>query len=232
MTRDTERTIHDLRSTASTQTAARKLIQDGDARIGDIVMAESQTAGRGRFGRTWISPRGGIYATIICPGGDPLLAAKSGLSVIEVLRSANVPAAIKWPNDVLVGDKKLAGVLIESDGECALVGIGMNVAASPLRTSARLADYADSDHPDAWVEAIADALLEKIHSPFDLDAYRQSCVTLGLNVRIEALPGGVLIEGEAVDIDEAGRLVVASNTGKTVISSGDCLHVRSVSPNA
>ncbi|MCK5828204.1 biotin--[acetyl-CoA-carboxylase] ligase, partial [Candidatus Bipolaricaulota bacterium] len=126
--------IHTIGRTSSTQHIARRLIEQGLASMGDAVVADEQTTGQGRFGRSWISPRGGLYATIILPSG-PLLSLKAGLALVRALRRAGVSAGLKWPNDVLVEDRKIAGVLVEAAEEHSLVGIGLNLISSPLDSS-------------------------------------------------------------------------------------------------
>jgi BirA family transcriptional regulator, biotin operon repressor / biotin---[acetyl-CoA-carboxylase] ligase len=220
-----ERRIHHLSSTTSTQAVARRLLAEGEADIGDVVTADSQTAGRGRFGRTWISPFGGLYATVICPA-DPRIALKAGLSVIRILQAASIPASIKWPNDILVDGKKLAGILIETIDTCALVGLGLNVLSSPLDTSTCLAVYVEPGDREQWVRTIADEMLASTDEPLDLEEYRRACITLGHRVRVEMSGGRTLVEGVAVDVDDTGRLVVSSTSGDLKISSGECLHIR------
>ncbi len=226
-----ERKIHLYESVSSTQTVARRLFAAGSAHIGEIILADTQTAGRGRFGRTWISPSGGIYGTLICPP-DPLVAAKAGMSVVRVLRAAGVPAEIKWPNDILVDGLKMAGLLIESDGIRALVGVGVNVSSSPLPTSTCLSLYTNPEDRTAWIRRIADYLFEGIEDQFDLNEYRQVCNTIGQYVRIEWPGHRPPLEGIATAIDDTGQLVVRTEARSVAVSSGECLHVRPVIADA
>jgi BirA family biotin operon repressor/biotin-[acetyl-CoA-carboxylase] ligase len=226
-----ERKIHLFESVSSTQTVARNLFASGVAHIGEIILADTQTAGRGRFGRRWISPSGGIYGTLICPP-DSLVAMKAGMSVVRVLRAAGVPAEIKWPNDILVDGLKMAGLLIERDEIRALVGIGVNVTSSPLPTSTYLSLYASPGDRTAWIRRIADNLFEGIEERFDLNEYRQVCNTLGQHVRIEWPGHRPPLEGIATAIATAGQLVVQTDKGSVAVSSGECLHVRPVIADA
>ncbi|MFC2105233.1 biotin--[acetyl-CoA-carboxylase] ligase [Candidatus Bipolaricaulota bacterium] len=220
-----ESIIHHIERTASTQLEARKLIAEGGAKTGDIVLSNEQTAGRGRFGRTWISPNGGLYATVILPV-TPLLSLKAGLAVVRVLRSASLDAGLKWPNDVLVEDRKIAGVLVETDGERSLVGIGLNLTSAPLDTATCVARYVDVHDRDEWARAIAGVLFEMASGKFVLDEYRSACLTLGSPVRIDGFGENPPGEGIAVDVDDNGRLVVQTGKGKRTVSSGECLHLR------
>ena len=223
-----ESIIHHVERAASTQLEARKLIAEGKAKTGDIVLANEQTAGRGRFGRTWISPNGGLYATAILPD-IPLLSLKAGLAVVRVLRSVDLDAGLKWPNDVIVEDLKIAGVLVETDGDSSLVGIGLNLTSAPLDTATCVARYMDERNRDEWARAIAGALFEMSSGNSVLDEYRSVCLTLGSPVRIAGFGENPPIEGIAVDVDDKGRLVVQTNNGKRAVSSGECLHLRALS---
>jgi len=220
-----EGTLHHITRTTSTQDEARRLIEKGLAGVGDAVVADEQTTGRGRFGRTWISPREGLYATIILPS-DPLLSLKAGLTLVRVLRRAGVVAGLKWPNDVLVEDRKIAGVLIETTGNLSLVGIGLNLTAAPLDTATYVARYVKSIDRDEWVQEIVRELVVLSEAPCDLEAYRASCLTLGQRVRLEGVGADSPIEGIASDVDGHGRLVVMTTSGEKTVSSGECLHLR------
>lgn len=220
-----EHTIHYIESTTSTQLEARELIAGGIAKTGHIVIANEQTDGKGRFGRSWISPKGGLYATFIL-APDPLLSLKAGLAVARVLQSAGIEAGLKWPNDVLVEDRKIAGILIEADGDHSLVGIGLNLTAAPLETATCVAQHTDASSSEEWARAIAGELSEMSSEGFDLDEYRSACMTLTRRVRIEGTGDAAPFEGTALDVDDEGRLIVQTDQGQRTVSSGECLHLR------
>ncbi|MFC2078356.1 biotin--[acetyl-CoA-carboxylase] ligase [Candidatus Bipolaricaulota bacterium] len=220
-----EPNIHHIERTTSTQLDARRLIAQGEAKIGDIVLANEQTAGRGRFGRSWISPKGGLYATFIVHP-DPLLSFKAGLAMVRILRSAGIDAGLKWPNDVFVGDLKIAGVLIETDGEYSLAGIGLNLSSAPQETATCVTHHAELPDRSDWVRAIAEQLIEGSSGGFDLADYRNVCLTLGRSVRIEGIGDDPAIEGIAIDVDDGGRLILKVKEGLKTVSSGECLHLR------
>lgn len=224
-------TLHHITHTTSTQHEARRLIEKGLAGSGDAVVADEQTAGRGRFGRTWISPREGLYATIILPS-DPLLSFKAGLALVRVLRRAGVIAGLKWPNDVLVEDLKIAGVLIETTGDLSLVGIGLNLASAPLDTATCVARYVESIDRDEWAQEIVRELIILSEAACDLEAYRAACLTLGQRVRLEGVGADASVEGVASDVDGYGRLVVMTTAGERIVSSGECLHLRAADPSS
>ncbi len=217
--------IHRIECTTSTQQEARRLIAEGKAECGDIVVADEQTAGRGRFGRSWISPRGGLYATVILSQG-PLLSLKAGLAVVRALRSRGINAGLKWPNDVLVEGRKIAGVLIETAGELALVGIGLNLTSTPLDTATYVARYTKSIDRDEWAQEIIRELIILSETACALEAYRAACLTLGQRVRLEGVGTDAPIEGMASDVDDHGRLVVMTAAGERTVTSGECLHLR------
>ena len=116
-----------LRETESTQDAARRF----GPRAGDVVVAWRQTAGRGRLGRTWADTReDGVALSIVIPAGPPQrLALALAIAVADAAQQLlQRPVGIKWPNDIVVDRRKLAGILVEQSGPLAVAGIGMNVA--------------------------------------------------------------------------------------------------------
>ncbi len=209
---------------------------------GTVVVAESQTAGRGRQGRTWESPpRAGLtFSVLLRPpqvsGWLPLLA---GLSVaVAVQEQAGVETGLKWPNDVLVGSResarKVAGLLAEVPGGGAggvVIGIGLNVTTRAAElpddraTSLALAGALTTDRETllkAILRSLARAYASWRADPEALmPAYRSVCVSLGRQVRVE-LPDGQSYEGLATDIDRDGRLVV----GDRAFAAGDVIHLR------
>lgn len=216
---------------------------------GQVLVAEEQTAGRGRMGRSWVSQPGAslTFSVLLRPtavppvrrGWLPLL---TGVAVATAVRSvADVPATLKWPNDVLVGDRKLAGILAEQSGDAVVIGIGVNVATaadalpvSPtgLRATSLLVEGADVARDVLLTEVLRQ--LEHYYLRFRSDpdpersgvlaAYRTLCDTLGRQVRVE-LPGRSLA-GVAEDVDADGRLLVRAADTTTPISAGDVIHVR------
>jgi BirA family biotin operon repressor/biotin-[acetyl-CoA-carboxylase] ligase len=157
-----------------------------------------------------------------------------------VRRATALDTSLKWPNDVLVGDRKLAGILVERvtgpAGPVAIVGVGINVHQTelpvPQATSLAL-EGATLDRADL-LEAVLAGMAGELAGwrssggdPAGLRAsYRAQCGTLGLDVRVE-LPGGETVEGRAEDVDELGRLVVRGPGGETrALSAGDVVHLR------
>ncbi|HJP71947.1 MAG TPA: biotin--[acetyl-CoA-carboxylase] ligase [Candidatus Limnocylindria bacterium] len=229
----------------STNDRARALL-DAAGADGLIVLAEEQTAGRGRRGRTWLSPPGLNLMVSVCL--QPRLPAReawrlglaSALGVLAACRT-HARAGLKWPNDLVADDgRKLAGLLVETmaDGDRltgAVVGIGINVnwprdmmPAEIAAGATSLADLAgapiDRVHLLAvLLEALEDevARIEAGESP--LDRYRAACTTLGTAVSV-ATPTGV-VEGLAADLDATGSLVVEAADGRHVLSTGEVVRV-------
>jgi BirA family biotin operon repressor/biotin-[acetyl-CoA-carboxylase] ligase len=248
--------------TGSTNADAARAAREGEPE-GLVVVAEAQTAGRGRRGRAWTSPpRAGITTSVLLRPGVavperewpaapptaygwlPLLA---GVALVEtVTRLAEVPATLKWPNDLLVGDLKCAGILAEGvpdgDAPAVVVGIGLNVTlrADELpsdrpATSLQLAGAVMTDRDPLlrallrglgawyarWRFAGGDAEAAGL-----AEAYRHHCATIGRSVRVR-LPSGEELAGEAVTVDTDGQLAVRTAEGRSrSVAAGDVLHVR------
>jgi BirA family biotin operon repressor/biotin-[acetyl-CoA-carboxylase] ligase len=215
---------------------------------GLVVVTEHQTAGRGRLDRVWVTPpRAALtFSLLVRPEAVPVarwpwLPLLTGLAVVEgVRRSSSLDAVLKWPNDVLVEERKVAGILVERvespDGAAAVVGVGLNVSSTPdelpvpTATSLELAGAppvdrsallvavltAFSDLYGGWVGAAGRGLRA---------SYARSCSTIGRDVRVD-LPGGVPLHGRAVDVDEDGRLLVDDGSRVHALGVGDVVHVR------
>jgi len=242
-----------VKTVASTGSTNADLLAAG-GRAGQVLVAEEQTAGRGRSGRTWVSQPGAslTFSVLLRPTSVPLAARGwlpllTGVAVAAGVRSASgVAAALKWPNDVLVGDRKLAGILAEQapDEDAVVIGVGLNVAlpeaALPVSpaglpaTSLRV-EGADVAREPLLVEILR--ALERWYLAFTADPdparsgllaqYRADCATLGRQVRVE-LPAGRALSGTAEDIDPSGRLLVrpAGASSATPVSAGDVIHLR------
>jgi BirA family transcriptional regulator, biotin operon repressor / biotin---[acetyl-CoA-carboxylase] ligase len=242
---------------ASTGSTNADLLRRGGPE-GQVLVAEEQTAGRGRMGRSWVSQPGAslTFSLLLRPvavpparrGWLPLL---TGVSVAVAVREvAAVAAVLKWPNDVLIGSRKLAGILAEQSEDVVVIGVGLNVSTQAdalpvstggLRATSLLAEGAEVSR----VALLAGILreLERRYVAFRddpsagggalLTEYRALCATLGQEVRAE-LPGGRVLSGVARDIDTGGRLLIAAADGAspTPISAGDVVHVRLHERNA
>ena len=242
-THDLGQVLHAHEELASTNDRARELAEEGAAH-GEVVIAERQTAGRGRRGRAWISPaRKNLYFSAILRPDLPTARAPeitlvASLAVCDALRQAGVDAGIKWPNDVLAGGRKIAGILTELAAEpdrvhWIVVGVGVNV-------NARAEDFPDDLRAEATSVLLergepapralfAAACLTALEGWLDVheergfapirEAWRERSVTLGREVRV-AVDGGELA-GTAEDIDATGALLVRTRAGLERVLAGD-----------
>jgi len=215
--------VHRLGAIDSTQDEARRLLRRGEAEVGHVVLADEQESGRGRFGRTWISPRGGLYATFVLPGIG-LASLRVGVATVRALAEVGLDAKLKWPNDLLVGERKLAGILIEREGDRLLAGLGVNLRDAPLSTAISAAALGITIDRDDLAASIWAVLRQAESEAETLKAYRARCATLGRRVRVVQGEGDA-VKGVAIDVDEEGRLLVEA-AGRTItVSSGPCEHL-------
>lgn len=223
--------VHD--EVTSTNAVVAERARAGEA-PGLVVVAERQSAGRGRRDRTWESPRGaGLTFSVLLARHEPVtwMPLWGGLAVARALREqTGVDAVLKWPNDVLIAGRKVCGLLAEAvtgpdrpDG--VVLGIGLNVTTRqdelprPDATSLALEGATTTDR-DPVLRAILRALAQVLAAPAP-DGYRALCSTLGREVTLE-LPGGQSVRGVATDLDSDGRLVVDG----VPHAAGDVTHVR------
>jgi BirA family biotin operon repressor/biotin-[acetyl-CoA-carboxylase] ligase len=216
-----------------------------------VLVAEHQDAGRGRLTRSWVAPPGsGITLSVLLrPAGVPpsrfaWLPLLAGLAVLDTVRTLTAaPAGLKWPNDLLLGaeQRKAAGILAEvadAARPAVVVGIGLNVAASPPDqpgATSLAAEGAECDRAEVlrvlltrlaereavWRDGRGDPDATRLRAD-----YRAGCASLGAEVRVE-LPGGAAIQGIAEDVDRDGRLLILDAAGhRRAVAAGDVMHVR------
>ena len=220
---------------------------------GVVLAAEEQTAGRGRMGRSWTSPRYAAltFSLLIRPDVPParrgwlplLTGVVVAAAVTEVI---GVEARLKWPNDVLAGEAKLAGILAEAAGDAVVVGIGLNVSTEPDElpgpgpgalpaTSLRVAGATALDREklllailtgfERWYQAWRQAGGDPDRSGLRPE-YTRLSATIGRTVRAE-LPGGQALSGLAAGVDSDGRLLVRVSPGSEVpVAAADVVHLR------
>ncbi len=226
---------------SSTMDVARELAEKG---IRAIVIAEKQTAGRGRLSRAWKSDLGGLWITLILFNKRPLKSALgfpflSALAVAKALKETyNLSSSLKWPNDVLLQDKKVAGILLELKGETdlmnyALIGIGVNlnnkVSQEPFEQRAiSLSEYLGKQVDRfAFLRSLLqnfEALYQKLSIQEILEEWKSLSSTLGRPVKVRTLSES--LEGIALDIDDDGALILQTEEGIRKVYSGDCFHLR------
>jgi BirA family biotin operon repressor/biotin-[acetyl-CoA-carboxylase] ligase len=216
---------------ASTNDLALDWMRSGHATAGDVLVTEEQLSGRGRPGRVWHSPKGALLMTAVLPFipervGWTSLAA--GVAVASAARDLGAPACVKWPNDVTLHGRKLAGVLAETSvARLVAVGIGMNVcnplpdAPELVARSARLADTI----PCATVDAALNTVLARLAgfwdhlSASDLTPLREAWSALDTTAgrRLHWSERGV--SGVAQGVDEHGALVLRTDEGRLVTAA-------------
>ena len=209
------------------------------AETGLVVVADHQTAGRGRLGRTWVAPTGAslLVSVLLRPTVSPerrhVLVMAAGLAMAEAVEAeTGVVAGLKWPNDLLVGDRKLAGILAEAAGDALVVGIGVNIEWHEVPAdlvSLATACNLEGGRPTTRA-AVLDTFLGRYTERLDdLDetrvAYETRLLTLGRRVRVEQ-PNGVLT-GAAIGVDPDGRLRLRTDDESEVaVAVGDVVHLR------
>lgn len=240
-----------LAETDSTNRVVLDLARAGEPE-GAVVVADHQTAGRGRLGRTWVAPPGAsLLVTVLL---RPTIAAAHLVTIAGAQAAADACAevagvrpSLKWPNDLVIerdGEtRKLAGLLAESvvrqDRIDALaLGMGLNVRwpsplpaeLAPIATALNHECGCDVDRDavlDAWLGSLAERY-RRLTAPGGTDAllaaYRVACVTLGRAVRVEL--AGEAVHGTAVDLTREGHLVLDTGGGRRTVAAGDVVHLR------
>ena len=236
-----ETRIHYFPEVDSTMRVARELAHGGCDHL-TVVTADRQSKGRGRLTRTWHSQSGGLYFTVVVrPMLPPLLSPRVNfaacLALVKTLRDGfDVEAAVKWPNDVLVAESKIAGILSEMEAEADRiayinVGIGLNVNNDPTPLESRAVSLKQiCRRPISRKEILID-FLDRFESDIRspelsgvIPQWKEFTVTLQRRVRIVTVHESV--EGKAVDVDENGSLVLELDTGEMrTVLYGDCFHL-------
>lgn len=234
---------------SSTNTYAMKLSENG-CKEGIIIISNSQSSGKGRFDRTWVSPPNkNLYMSIILkpyvsPEEAAILSLMTAVSCVKGLRKiSTINTSIKWPNDIVVNDKKLGGILIETRSEnkkisIAVIGIGINVNFRFCEMPEEIREIATSlkeetglDYPrtevvsvilkelDIWYNLFLKGNKEKI-----IDEWIRHSSTIEKHIRVKS--GNFIYSGIAVGVDEHGRLLLKDNDSIIRISSGDVTVLR------
>ncbi|MDP3042104.1 MAG: biotin--[acetyl-CoA-carboxylase] ligase [Candidatus Omnitrophota bacterium] len=238
--------IHYFDYLASTMDFAMQLGVEGAAG-GSLVLAESQIKGRGRLGRSWFSPKyKGIYLSLILrpkilPAACPILTLMSAVSICEAVKEViDLDAQIKWPNDVLIHNKKVAGILTEMNAEVdkvnfVVIGMGLNVNNDKKSLVAQATSLKEQQGEEISRVVLLQELLRRIESNYLLledkgsseiiNKWRNFNLTLG--TRVKVCYQDKHIEGQATDIDADGSLLIRKDSGLIQkISSGDVMHCR------
>lgn len=231
---------------SSTNTKAKELIKE-NVKDGTIVISRIQKSGRGRFKRFWESPDGGLYLSIILrpdisPDKATLLPLLAALAVSKTIGIYGISSAIKWPNDVRVNKRKIAGILLESDVyknklRFVILGIGINLNVDMNLFSDEIKDYTTSilselNTPVDYCKFLENLILtlDKYYSMLKNGEF--TCIISEwkdlsdtLNRRVKIITSSEEIIGKAYDIDNSGFLIVITESGEyKKIMSGDCLY--------
>ena len=225
--------------TGSTQDDLYEQVSAGKALPKTILASEFQTSGRGRLDRTFdAAPQSALtFSFYVEPLADKsewtFLTLLAGLSVHEALRTLDpsVKVGVKWPNDLLIGEKKFAGMIAQATDKGVVLGIGINVGMSqeelPVEnaTSLSIEGFANLNRNEILASIInhfeINMQMWELDQSF-LAAYREASVTIGKEVSV-TIPGGYVIESKAVDISDTGALMLANGKEVTV---GDVVHLR------
>lgn len=231
--------IRAVPSTGSTNADLAAAARDGAA-SGIVLVADHQSAGRGRFARSWGAPPGESVAIslLLRPHDMPVerwlwLPLITGIAVADALAALGVRPQVKWPNDVLIDGRKICGILSERVDDAAVIGVGINTALSadhlPVPTATSLAlegATASATRVVAEVLAAFEPAYRRWASGADLRHwYSERCASVGRRVRVlESATRSV--EGTAVGVDALGRLLVRTPVGERAFAAGDVLHLR------
>ena len=237
-----------LEKTPSTNAIGKQICQEGDVEKlnGTVIIAEEQSGAVGRMGRAWISPGGGIWITIILKPAVPvdhifMITMAGSIAIARAMRREfELGALIKWPNDIFIGNKKVAGLLLELAAEAdtvhyCLLGIGVNVNVPLSNFTPVLQKDITSISAEVGHEVDRAAFLARILKEFEsryllleegeyetiLQEWKSLSCTLENHVQIRTLKN--TFEGEAVDIDEFGALIIRKENGRLErVIAGDC----------
>ncbi len=229
--------VYYLKEVSSTMDVAKKLAKRGEEAI---VIAETQTSGRGRLGRRWHSQKGGIYFTIILrprigPAHAQIINLMAAVSVARAIRSLfNLEAKLKWPNDVLIRGKKVCGILAEMEAEMDVIkfvnlGIGIN-ANNPISlyeegaTSIKEELGRDISRKELLMCVLNE--IEKRRSLLGKEIISEwKALSSTINKKVRIIMQDEVVEGEAIDIDTDGALILRTDKGIRRIITGDCIHL-------
>ena len=231
--------LHD--EVGSTNDVAVERAHEGTP-VGLGVVAERQTAGRGRRGRRWEdAPEGAtsllLSATAATPSVPSLVPLAAGLAVRGAARKRGARVDLKWPNDVVADGAKCAGVLVENHDDVLVIGIGVDVDWRGTDRSGEAASWTslaevagrDIDRFDLLADLLAalDTWLNDVERDPEtlLGVYRQACTTIGREV-VVTTPSDTVIEGRALGVESEGALVVETSDGTVAVTAGDVEHVR------
>jgi BirA family transcriptional regulator, biotin operon repressor / biotin---[acetyl-CoA-carboxylase] ligase len=228
-------TVRHYDTIGSTNDEARRLAQEG-APHGTALHADEQTAGRGRLSRSWYSPPGNLYLSILLRTGTPParsgeLSFLTGLAVadtVEALLPRGIRPMLKWPNDVLVNGAKISGILLEREGDATILGIGLNVLEAPSNAGYKTTTIV-ANAGIASVDSARDILLDRLSrhlATWLADGFEpiralwlDRSYPVGAAIRVNAQ--GEAIEGAFAGLDHDGALLLDTPNGRQRVVAGD-----------
>lgn len=227
-------------TTVSTNTDGRNLTNDDIFRP-TLIVADSQSGGRGRQGKSFLSPAGGLYMTVVLPADLPIEKATLATSCAAVAvcrgieKTCGASCGIKWINDIYLNGRKLSGILTESVNDYStmtskylIIGVGINVDSTPTVTDSSvraisLAETGLSVEREALCENITREILKAFQTGFDFsvykEEYRRRSVLFG--GEISFTENGITRYAFAKDINDRGELIVICDGAETILSSGE-----------
>jgi BirA family biotin operon repressor/biotin-[acetyl-CoA-carboxylase] ligase len=237
-----------LDEVGSTNAVAKKHVLEGEGE-GLVVVADNQTEGRGRHDRVWVSPKGSLYLSIVLKPRineslSPLLGLLMGCaSATAIMKLGVIPVRLKWPNDILVGQRKIGGILSEMvmEGDQVkgvVLGVGINQNVTREAFPAEIRNGMTTIYEEICSNTSREHLASRIVGEIDrrlitiqvaasfapiLIEFNGLCDTIGKKVRVEQEAG--YVEGVAEGIDEIGSLIVNTDAGKEVVTLGDVVHL-------
>lgn len=231
----------EVRSTNSIAASMADAVEDGTT-----IISEIQTRGRGRIGRTWVSPKGGIWLSIVLKPKIPVsrayrLTIAAGLAAVKTIRTYKIDAKIKWPNDIIIGNKKVCGILTETKAEAeqikyAILGIGVDANIDTRLFPEEIRDSSTSLQTElggaidrVWFTKRLLTSFEyeylRLYKQFPqiLDEWRYFLATIGKRVQINN--PSTAIYGKAVGVDREGALIIKCDDGFIErVVAGECIH--------
>ncbi|RZN15882.1 MAG: biotin--[acetyl-CoA-carboxylase] ligase [Methanosarcinales archaeon] len=238
------KTIEYYREVKSTNSVAASVADNVED--GTTIITEIQTRGRGRIGRTWVSPRGGIWLSIVLKPRIPAVRAyrltiAAGLAAAKTIRAYEIDAKIKWPNDIIIGNKKVCGILTETEAEAeqlkhAIVGIGVDTNIDTRLFPEEIRDHSTSLQTELGESIDRVEFIKRLLTSFEyeylrlykqfpqiLDEWRYLLATTGKRVQINNPT--TTIYGKAVGVDREGALIIKCDDGFIErVVAGECIH--------
>ena len=214
--------IRQFNEVTSTNEVAKQYLEDGT-----VIVADTQVSGRGRHSRTWHSPEGGLWCSLVVKHRpDPVLNLAAALAVSKAFEQYGLKTRLKWPNDVHIENKKICGILSETEGEFMVIGVGVNLNNREFPEDIPGTSYVTETGKEIdrmeFLKTFVD-IFDSISTGDFLDEYRKYSSTIGSEVMVR---DGRELTGTAEDVDEEGRLILRLKNGKKMkIYSGEILRL-------